>query len=258
MKKFTFVDSHCHLNMLEGDLSTLLLTAREQGVIHMLCVSVELDKTPLLQDIAAHYSDISISVGLHPTERVEEEPSVETLIQLSQHPKVVAIGETGLDYYRVEEQSDWQQERFRRHIRAAKQLDKAIIVHSRNARADTIRILKEEGAECPGGVMHCFTEDWDMAKKAIDLNFYISFSGIVTFKNAVELQKVAKKIPLDRLLIETDAPFLAPIPHRGKPNQPGWVRYVAEFIAELRGVSLETIAEQTTANFFQLFKSAKQ
>jgi TatD DNase family protein len=255
------VDSHCHLDRLDlssyqDNLSLALQAAHEQGIVHMLCVSIDLEQAPVLQKIAEQYPHISISVGLHPTEEKEHEPSVEELIALAQHPKVVAIGETGLDYYRVEEASLWQQERFRRHIQAAKQLDKAIIVHSRNARADTIRIIKEEGADVPGGVLHCFTEDWEMAKQAIDLNFYISLSGIVTFKNALALQEVAKQVPLDRLLIETDSPYLAPVPHRGKPNQPAWVRHVAEFIAELRGIPLETVAEQTTENFFRLFKSA--
>jgi TatD DNase family protein len=257
MKQIRLVDSHCHLHMLEGELQSFLDAAREKNIVHMLCVSVDLDHALVLQQIAATYPHISISVGLHPTEEKEQEPTIDELVQLAQHPKVVAIGETGLDYYRVEAATHWQQERFRRHIRAAKIVDKAIIVHSRNARADTIQILKEEGAETPGGVLHCFTEDWYMAKKAMDLNFYISLSGIVTFKNATELQEIAKKIPLDRLLIETDAPFLAPMPHRGKSNQPAWVRHVAEFIAELRGISLEEVAEQTTENFFTLFKSAR-
>jgi TatD DNase family protein len=256
------VDSHCHLDRLDltaydNNLALALAAAHEQGIVHMLCVSIDMEQAPLLQQIASQYPHISISVGLHPTEEKEDEPSMEELIALAQHPKVIAIGETGLDYYRVEEASLWQQERFRRHIQAAKSVDKAIIVHSRNARADTIRILKEEGADGPGGVLHCFTENWEMAKQAIDLNFYISISGIVTFRNAVEVQEIAKQIPLDRLLIETDSPYLAPVPHRGKSNQPAWVRHVAEYIAELRGIPLEVLAEQTTDNFFRLFKHAQ-
>ncbi len=204
------------------------------------------------------YPKVSASVGLHPNEPIDKEPTAEDLLLLADHPKIVAIGETGLDYYRSEEKQPWQLQRFRNHIQAAIQCKKPIIIHTRAARKDTLRILREENANQVGGVFHCFTEDWETAKAGLDLGFYISFSGIVTFKNAAELQAVAKKIPIDRLLIETDAPFLAPVPHRGKMNHPALVRHVAEFIAGLRGETLETIAEKTTENYLSLFKSKDQ
>jgi len=256
------VDSHCHLNMLDltayhGNLSALLNVARKNGISYFLCVSTELISLPAIITIAENHTDISASVGIHPTETVSPEPTVEQLIQLAAHPKVVAIGETGLDYCRTETDKTVQQERFRRHIQAAKKLNKPLIIHTRQARVDTIQILKEENAETIGGVMHCFTEDWDMAQKALDLNFYISFSGIVTFSNAKDLKEIAKKVPLDRMLIETDAPFLAPVPHRGKPNEPAYVQFVAEHIAELRGIFIEEVARHTTDNFFKLFMILK-
>lgn len=255
------VDSHCHLNMLDlsiypNGIADVMTTARQLGVEHMLCVGVDLQHFPQVLSYAEQYPHVYASVGLHPTEQEEIEPTIEQLIELAKHPKVVAIGETGLDYYRVEGDMTWQQDRFRRHIQVAKQLAKPLIIHTRQARQDTIAILKEEQAEEIGGVLHCFTEDWEMAKAALELNFYISFSGIVTFKNAVELQDVAKRVPLERMLVETDAPYLTPVPYRGKPNQPGYTRYVAEFIAELRQEPFEKIATQTTANFFELFKCA--
>jgi len=197
-------------------------------------------------------------VGLHPNSQVEKEPLVDALAELANSTDVVAIGETGLDYYRSEGELEWQRQRFRTHIRAAKKVKKPLIIHSREARTDVIKILEEEGADNVGGVMHCFVDDWETAESAMKLGFYISFSGIVTFKNAKEVQEVAKKVPLERLLIETDSPYLTPVPYRGKPNQPGYVRYVAEFLAELRNEEYAAIAEQTTANFFQLFKAAKQ
>ncbi len=256
------VDSHCHLNCLDltehaGELDVALLAAKDVGVQHMLCVCIDLENFPAVLAIAEQHDNITASVGLHPTERSGQEPEVEDLVRLSDHPKVVAIGETGLDYYRCTDDNAWQRERFLRHIEAAKMVQKPLIIHSRAAKEDTLSILRAEEAWDVKGVMHCFTEDWDMAKKAIDLGFYISFSGIVTFRNAVELKEVAQKVPLDRMLIETDSPYLAPTPHRGKPNEPAYVRFVAEHIAELRGVPVEEIAEQTTANFFELFKGAR-
>jgi TatD DNase family protein len=255
------VDSHCHLDRLDlnyykKDLSECLDFAREQGVLHFLCVCIDLENFPAVLAIAEQFADVSASVGVHPTEQVAKEASLEELIKLAQHRKVVALGETGLDYYRENTQKELQQQRFRQHIRAAIAVNKPLIVHTRQARADTIAILKEEGAQQVGGVLHCFTEDLAMAEAAIAINFYVSFSGILSFKNATEIKSVAQHLPLERILIETDSPYLAPNPFRGKPNQPAYVRYVAECLAALRGCSLDKIAEQTTANFFTLFKDA--
>jgi TatD DNase family protein len=251
------VDSHCHIDMLDleqGGVDEILKQGKQAGVEHFLCVSVRLDEFQKMYNLVKDYTQISVSVGLHPNEVVNAEPTVEELVKLALQEKVVAIGETGLDYYRSEGDLKWQHDRFARHIEAARQTNLPLIIHTRQARKDTIDILHQEQARDIGGVMHCFTEDWDMAKKALDHNFYISFSGIVTFKNAVELQDVAKRVPLDRMLVETDSPFLAPVPYRGKPNQPAYVKYVAEFLAELRGVSFDEIAKVTTYNFYSLFK----
>lgn len=252
------VDSHCHLDQLDlsahqGELSNALRAAKALGVQHMLCVCITLQDFPQVLKIAQAYDEVSASVGLHPNEEVSVEPTVEELVLLAQDKKIIALGETGLDYYRSTGDLTWQQERFRRHIRAAKQVNKALIIHSRQAREDTLRILREEGAGEVGGVMHCFTEDLTMAQAAIDLGFYISFSGIVTFPNAKEIQAVAREIPLERMLIETDSPYLAPVPNRGKPNEPAYVRYVAEYIAQLRGIGVVELAEQTTRNFYDCF-----
>jgi TatD DNase family protein len=257
------VDSHCHLDRLDltqhnNQLANALQNAKSQDVGHMLCVCITLENFPQVLSIAKSYPHVSASVGLHPDEPSTHEPTAEEIYLLAQDEKVVAIGETGLDYYRTSGDVEWQRERFRQHIRAAKKINKPLIIHSRQAKADTIQILKEENAQAIGGVMHCFTEDWPMAVAAMELNFYISFSGIVTFKNAKELQDVAKKIPLNRMLLETDSPYLAPVPYRGKPNEPAYVRLVAEYIAELRGVTLEALAEQTTTNFFNCFPGAKK
>lgn len=253
------VDSHCHLDRLNleqhnNDLGEALLAAKEAGVDYFLCVCINLENFPNIQAIAAEHDRISISVGVHPTDEVNDEPTAEQLVELAKNPKVVAIGETGLDYFRSEGDLTWQHERFRQHIRAAKSCDKPLIVHTRDARQDTLRILKEENADTVGGVLHCFTEDWAMAEEAIELGFYISISGIVTFKNAAQVQEVAQKVPLERLLIETDSPYLAPVPYRGKSNEPAYVKYVAEKIADLRGESFETIAKVTSNNFYKLFK----
>jgi TatD DNase family protein len=256
------VDSHCHLDQLdlsdyEGDLSQALEFARDLGVSHMLCVCITLKDFPKMLKIIESQSDISASVGLHPNETdIEKEPMASDLIALAQNKKVIAIGETGLDYYRSSGDLEWQRERFRQHILAAKKTDKPLIVHMRQATDDTLRILREEQAD--NGVMHCFTEDWATAKAALELGFYISFSGIVTFQNAKTIQEVAKNVPLDRMLIETDSPYLAPVPFRGKSNQPGYVRYVAEYIAQLRGINVVELADETTNNFFRLFKDAKK
>ncbi len=255
------VDSHCHLDQLDlvpydGDLSKALHYAEEQGVTHFLCVCITLKDFPAMLAIAKSFPNVSASVGLHPNEQETVEPTAEDIAKLAQDAKIVGIGETGLDYYRSTGDTEWQRERFRQHIRAAKHVKKPLIIHSRQARADTLKIMREEDAASVSGVMHCFTEDWEMARAAIDLNFYISFSGIVTFRNALDVQDVARQVPLDRILIETDSPYLAPNPHRGKSNQPAYVRYVVEFIAELRGMNVATLAEHTTNNFFQLFSQA--
>lgn len=254
------VDSHCHLDRLDldklgGDLDHVYAQAKEHGISHMLCVGINMELWPeMMKIVEAAGDNIYASVGVHPNDDDGHDPSVEELVEYSKHPKVVAIGETGLDYFRSEGDLDWQRDRFRRHIAAAKETGKPLIIHSREAQPDTLQIMKEEGADQVGGVMHCFVDDWETAKGAMELGFYISFSGIVTFKTAVELKEVAKNVPLDRMLVETDSPYLTPVPYRGKTNQPAYTRYVAEHIAELRGESLETIAKATTENFFKLFK----
>jgi TatD DNase family protein len=253
-----FVDSHCHLNMLDltayqDDLGALLEQAKRVGVKHILCVGVDLEHAQEVIDIAQRFPDVSASVGVHPSEKIPV--SRTELLALAKHPKVIALGETGLDYHYNDSGLEEQRERFRLHISLAKELKKPLIIHSRDAREDTIRILREENAQEIGGVMHCFTESWEMAAQALALNFYISFSGIVTFKNAVEVAEVAQKVPLDRILIETDAPYLTPAPHRGKkPNEPQYVCLVAEKIASLKGLPIKEVAQQTTQNFFSLFK----
>ncbi len=254
------VDSHCHIPMLgkEMDVNQVIANAKALGVEHMLCVSVDLETYPEILSLAVEHERIYASVGVHPNTRMQEEVSQETLVELASNDDVIAIGETGLDYFRSEGNLEWQRDRFRTHIKAAKSVNKPLIIHTRNVGEDITRILDEEGADEVGGVMHCFVEDWETAQKAMDMNFYISFSGIVTFKNAKEVQEVAKQVPLERMLVETDSPYLTPMPYRGKPNQPGYTRYVAEFIAELKGISFEQVAEQTTTNFFNLFNIDKQ
>lgn len=256
------VDSHCHLDRLDltpfgGSIEGVLDAAQAQDVRHFLCVSINLEDYPAMLEIAESHERVSASVGLHPNEQGGHDPDIDEIVRYAQHPKVIAIGETGLDYFRSEGDLEWQRDRFRRHIAAAKQAGKPLIIHSRDASNDTLRILAEESAADVGGVMHCFTGDWDMAKKCMDLNFHISFSGIVTFKSARELQEVALKMPEERMLVETDSPYLAPVPKRGKSNQPAYVRYVAEHIAELRGESLEETATYTTENFYRLFTGAQ-
>jgi len=225
-------------------------------VTHALTISTTLKTFPDVLRVAESHANLWCSAGVHPDEQIDDhEPTVEELLRMAEHPKVVAIGETGLDYYRLLEPLDWQRERFRTHIRAARACAKPLVIHTRSASADTLRLMREESAGEAGGVMHCFTESQEVARASLDLGFYISLSGIVTFKSARDLQEVARMIPLERLLIETDSPYLAPTPHRGKMNQPGYVRHVAEFVAQLRGVSVEAIAEVTTANFYRLFKA---
>jgi TatD DNase family protein len=250
----TLVDSHCHLDFpeLEGDLPGVLQDMQAHGVSHALCVCVTLEDFPKVRALAEAHDNLFASVGTHP-DYENHVVTQDELVALAAHPKVVAIGETGLDYYRLEGDLEWQRERFRTHIRAAREARKPLIIHTRAAAADTIRVMQEEQADEVGGVMHCFTETWETAAQAMELGFHVSFSGIVTFKNAHALKEVARRVPLDRLLVETDSPYLAPVPHRGKVNRPGWVRYVAEEVAKLREAPYEEIARATTANFFRLF-----
>ena len=250
------VDSHCHLDFpdLSNRLPEVLRHMQENDVGIAVCIGVNLEDFPRVLALAEAHRQLYATVGVHPEYVDAEEPGMEQLVKLADHPKVIAIGETGLDYYWHKDRPEWQRERFRTHIRAAKQCGKPLVVHMRDAANDTLAILKEEGAGEVGGVMHCFTEDWQVARAAIDLNFHISFSGIVTFKNALALKDVACKAPLDRILVETDSPYLAPVPYRGKINEPAYVRYVAAEIARLRGLSTEEVADASTKNFHQLFK----
>lgn len=267
----SLVDSHCHLNFPDLAIRTpeILANMREAGVGHAMCISVTLEKFPEVLALAEQHENLYATVGVHPDYEVGAvdaddpdevpvaEPDVDTLVRLGQHPKVLAVGETGLDYYRLIGDLEWQRERFRTHIRAAKQLKKPLVIHTRSSVDDTLRILKEEGAQEVGGIFHCFTESWEVAREGLDLGFHLSFSGIVTFKNAVALKEVATKAPLERILVETDAPYLAPVPYRGKTNEPAYVKYVAAEIAQLRGITPDAVAAATTANFFRLFPSAQ-
>lgn len=252
------IDSHCHLDRLDlkpynNDFKQFVETARNQNLAHMLCVGIDLKAYPAMRKLVDGYDDISVSVGVHPNTKVQKEPTVEELMTLADDKKVIAIGETGLDYYRSKGDLRWQKDRFRTHIEIAKKTNKPIIIHTREAGQDALDILSDMKADEVGGIIHCFSEDWAFAKRALDLNFYISFSGIVTYKTAENVQEAALKVPKDRFLIETDCPYLAPVPHRGKPNYPMYVKHVAEFIAKLRKVSVNLIAEQSTQNFNTLF-----
>lgn len=256
------VDSHCHLDRLDleeyqGELSLALEAAKKNGVEHFLCVAIDLENFPAILSIAEKFPEVDATVGLHPNDPVDIEPTMQDLIDLGSHPKVVAIGETGLDYYRCSGDMNWQQQRFRQHIRAAIALQKPLVIHTRQAAEDTLKILEEENASSIGGVMHCFTESWSVAERAMELGFYISFSGIVTFQNARDLHEVVKKVPLERMLIETDSPYLAPVPHRGKSNQPAYVRLVAERIADLKETDFKAVAEVTSKNFYNLFRNSR-
>ena len=249
------VDSHCHLDFpeLAGDIDAVLALMRENGVTHALCVSVTLQDFPRVRALAEAHPQLYATVGVHPDYPDVPEVGVDELIELARHPRILGIGETGLDYLRIKDDCEWQRERFRNHIRSARRCGKPLIVHMREAAPDTLRIMREERADEVGGVMHCFTETWEVAKAAMDLGFYISFSGIVTFKNARALKEVARQVPLERMLIETDSPYLAPVPYRGKTNQPGFVKYVAEEIARLHDVTPERVGDKTSINFFKLF-----
>jgi len=256
-----FVDSHCHLDFPEyaGQIPDILARMKEAQVNHSMCISVDMPDFPNVLALAESHPNLFATVGTHPDYEDTPEPTEEQLFELAQHPKILAIGETGLDYYRMGdktyEEMEWQRDRFRTHIRAAIRVQKPLIIHTRSASEDTIRIMKEEGASQVAGVMHCFTESLEVAKASMEQGFYISFSGIVTFKSAKDLQETCKQIPLERMLIETDSPYLAPIPNRGKTNEPSWVAHVAQFIADLKGISVEEVAKHTTNNFKTLFKA---
>lgn len=252
------IDSHCHLDRIDlkpydNDFNNFMLDAKAKKIEHLLCISIDLETYPKMLNLVENHHNISVTVGVHPNAQEGVNPTLDELITLANNDKVIGIGETGLDYFRSEGDLEWQKQRFRDHIKVAKILNKPLIIHTREAKNDTLKILREENAEEVGGIIHCFTEDWDFAKAAMDLNFYISFSGIVTFKNTDVIKEVAKKMPANRILIETDSPYLAPIPFRGKPNYPLYVQYVAEQLATLRGVSFKEIAESTTNNFYELF-----
>ena len=252
------VDSHCHLDFpdLAERLPELLSRMQTNGVGCAVCIGVNLEDFPRVIALAEAHPQLYATVGVHPEYTEAEEPDLARLLKLADHPKIIAIGETGLDYYWQKERPEWQRERFRTHIRAALACNKPLVIHTRESAEDTLRLLEEEGAQAVGGVMHCFTENWEIAQRALDLGFYISFSGIVTFKNALIIKEVAQKTPLERILVETDSPYLAPVPYRGKQNQPSYVLHVAEEIARLRGISLEDVACATTDNFFRQFKNA--
>lgn len=256
-----FVDSHCHLDRLDlsahdGDLNAALDAARARDVRQFLAIAVTLEDVPGLAEIARAHDDVVISAGVHPLHEVTEEPTVASITACAERHEAVAIGETGLDYHYDGVSREVQYERFRRHLMAATELELPVIIHTREAREDTLALIREHTDPNIGGVLHCFTEDLDMAREAVRHGFFISLSGIVTFRNAKTVRELARKVPLDRLLIETDSPYLAPVPHRGKPNEPQWVVEVAECIAEERGISVDEVAMQTTANFYRLFRAA--
>jgi TatD DNase family protein len=259
-----FIDSHCHLDFPEfqSRLPEVLANMESAKVSHALCVSVDLPDFPNVLKLAQDHPHLYASVGVHPDYEETPEPTIEFLVETAQkHPKIIAIGETGLDYYRMGERSyesmEWQRARFRTHIRAAIAAKRPLIIHTRSASVDTIKILKEEGADRIGGVMHCFTESFEVAKAAMKMGFFISFSGIVTFKSAKDLQETCRQVPLERMLIETDSPYLAPIPYRGKLNEPAWVAKVGEFIANLKGIEVQELATRTSNNFYQCFQIDK-
>ncbi|MGB9093185.1 MAG: TatD family hydrolase [Gallionella sp.] len=256
-----FVDSHCHINFpeLASNIGAVLAHMRDSEVISALCVSVNLADFPQVLALAEQHPNIYASVGVHPdyegvAEHEKGEPDVARLVELARHPRIIAIGETGLDYFRLKGDLEWQRDRFRTHIRAARESGKPLIIHTRAAADDTLRIMKEENAAEAGGVMHCFTESWEVAEAAMAMGFHISFSGIVTFRNAAQLKEIARRVPLEQMLIETDSPYLAPVPHRGKLNEPAYVKHVAAEIAMLRGISIDEVARRTTENFARLFK----
>lgn len=253
-----FIDSHCHLDKIDlsvyqNSFAEFMHACTRHEIDQLLCIAIDLDAYPAMYQLVLPYPNIWLSVGIHPNVELETEPSFELIHDLAKDKKVIAIGETGLDYFHSKGDLNWQKQRFITHIQVAKALQKPLIIHTRSAGQDALDILEAEGADTVGGIIHCFTEDWAYAERALSLNFYISFSGIVTFKNALEIQEVAQKIAPDRFLIETDSPYLAPVPYRGKPNYPLYVRQVAEQIAKLRSISVEEVAKLSTENFFRLF-----
>lgn len=255
------IDSHCHLDRIDltpfqNSFDVFMQDALRNGMERMLCIAIDLENYIPMRQLVASYDQISLSVGVHPNVTEGEEPDVERLMQLAKDPKVIAIGETGLDYFRSEGDLKWQHDRFIRHIDVAKQLNKPLVIHTREAGQDALDILQSEGADSVGGIIHCFTEDWAYAKRAMDLNFRISFSGIVTFNNAKSIQEVAMKIPSDQYLVETDSPYLAPVPHRGKPNYPQYVQHVIDAIARLRGCSSDLVRQESSSNFLRLFANS--
>jgi len=256
------IDSHCHLDRLDlspydGNLTAALEAARTQGVHQFLCIGVSLANREAVLEIARSHADVAASVGIHPCDVESGIAQPAQLVEWGRDPQVVALGETGLDYHYAEETKALQQESFALHLEAGARAGLPVVVHTRDAREDTLGLIRESGSEEHAGVLHCFTETWDMARRAMDMNYYISISGIATFRNAAELRETVKKLPLDRLLVETDSPYLAPVPFRGRPNEPQYVRQVAELVAELKGVPLETLAEVTSENFYRLFPKAK-
>lgn len=263
MSSLPLVDSHCHLDRLDlspydGDFAAMLRAAQDVGVGHFLCISVDMETFPAVRALAEAHERVFASVGVHPLYKDSREPDADELIALASHDRVIAIGETGLDYFYAKDDNAWQQARFATHIQAARATDLPIVVHTRGARADTLRLLRDEGQGEVKGVLHCFTEGLPMAEAAMELGFYISISGIVTFNNAHELREVVRALPLERLLIETDSPWLAPVPYRGKKNEPKYVREVAQCVADLKGVSVDELATATRDNFFRLFSKAKR
>ncbi|MFK7891979.1 MAG: TatD family hydrolase [Granulosicoccus sp.] len=252
------VDSHCHLTFpdMQDRLPDILQNAADNQISHMLCIATSWENLPDALSLARQHRQISASAGVHPTTQGGHEPSTEELLEVAADPRIVAIGETGLDYFRTSGDLDWQHQRFHRHIDVARRVQKPLIIHTRAASTDTMNALRDHNASESGGVMHCFAENWEVAKQALDIGFYISFSGIVTFKNAKDVQEVAKKAPLDRIMVETDSPYLAPVPFRGKTNEPAYVRHTAEHVATLRGMTLEDFAAASTENFYRLFATA--
>ena len=253
------IDSHCHLNFpdLAGRIDEVKDSMRDKGVERAVVISVNVPDYPAVKALALAHEEFWATVGVHPD--VEDGPDMDEdfLVAEAAHPKIIGIGETGLDYHWCKGDLEWQRERFRRHIRAARRAGVPLVIHTREAADDTLAVMREAGADAAGGVMHCFTENWDVARAALDLGFYLSFSGILTFKNARQVQEVAAKAPLDRILVETDSPYLAPVPYRGKQNEPAYTRFVAEYLATLRGLSYDEEAAMTTANFFRLFRKAR-
>ena len=253
------IDSHCHLNFpdLAGRIDEVKDSMRDKGVERAVVISVNVPDYPAVKALALAHEEFWATVGVHPD--VEDGPDMDEdfLVAEAAHPKIIGIGETGLDYHWCKGDLEWQRERFRRHIRAARRAGVPLVIHTREAADDTLAVMREAGADAAGGVMHCFTENWDVARAALDLGFYLSFSGILTFKNARQVQEVAARAPLDRILVETDSPYLAPVPYRGKQNEPAYTRFVAEYLATLRGLSNDEVAAMTTANFFRLFRKAR-